>query len=607
MSEMSEAPSIAVLIPVHGALPCLEECLRSLKEVRDRTPYRLVLIDDGTPGGLGDLPARFPVDALLTRPCQGGFTAAVNEGLSALFPEHEACVLLNSDMQVLPGWLDALVARWRCESRVGLVGGMELDPDDPDRIVCGGSRPLFAGGELTSLLRLDRTGSLRAGDLQAPEPLEWVSFGIALVARDAWEEVGELDPRFRNYFSDTDYGGRANLAGFAVWYEPASRVLHRRHQSTRLMEGPGLMRLQADRESYCRKWFPGGLPIGRDERRWAVRGMKSRRAWRPRLIPHLGRLTPRKGLVRPRLLADAAVRRDVETGLAADGRLDLGHDELEAYRRLYTRGLAFVDFLDVQPPAASSPPAFGLPVEVFAPHADDAALSVGGLLLARRQAGARTRVHVLFGRSRHSTGLLAGLDVAGASFVRAFEEAAWCARAGAAFSIEPLPDRLVRRPAAPIFLRGPEEVEEELVGPVMAAMESRLAGCGSELPLLLAPLAAGLMADHAVVARAVTVLLARGYPPDRVLVYDDLPYATQPRAVRSGLELYARQGLTLRPRPVDVTPWFDEKTELLGLYASQMDDSFLCAVEQAGQAPFSGHETRGSRSERLWSVEAGHD
>ncbi|HEX3556741.1 MAG TPA: glycosyltransferase [Thermoanaerobaculia bacterium] len=600
---MSE-PHIAVLIPVHGALPCLEECLRSLTQVRDRTPYRLVLIDDGTPGGLGDLPARFPVDVLLTRPGQGGFTAAVNEGLSAVFPEHEACVLLNSDMQVLPGWLDALVARWRCESRVGLVGGMELDPEDPDRIVCGGSRPLFARGELTSLLRLDRTSSLRAGELQRPEPLEWVSFGIALVVRDVWEEVGELDPRFRNYFSDTDYGGRANLAGFGVWYEPASRVLHRRHQSTRLMEGPGLMRLQADRESYCRKWFPGGLPIGRDERRWAVRGMKSRRAWRPRLIPHLDRLTPLNGLVRPRLLADAAVRRDVETALAAEGRLDLGYDELEAYRRLYTRGLAFIDFLDVAPP--QTPLAAAGPVEVFAPHADDAALSVGGLLLAQRQAGVPVRVHVLFGRSGHSTGLLAGLDVAKTSFVRAFEEAAWCAKAGAAFTVEPLPDRLVRQPAASIFLRAPEEVEEELVGPVVAAMESRLAGYGSELPLLLAPLAAGLMADHAVVARAATVLLARGYPPDRVLVYDDLPYATQPRAVRSGLDLYARQGVTLRPRPMDVTPWFDEKTELLGLYASQMDDGFLCAVEQAGQAPFSGHSTRRSRSERLWSVEAGH-
>lgn len=598
---MSRSNEIAVLIPVHGQLPLLERCLKSLAAAPPQTPFDVVLVDDATPGGLGDLPERHGVSRVIVRPRQGGFTAAVNQGLRTLFADYEACVLLNSDMEVLPGCLDALAARGASESRVGIAAGMELAYEDPDRIVCGGSRPVLDGGELTSLLRLDRTGRLSAGDLERPEALEWVSFGIALLSRACWRAVGELDTRFENYFSDADYGVRANFAGFSVWYEPAARVLHRRHQSTRLSGGDGLLLLQRDREAFCRKWLPAGLPLGRDERRWAVYGMKSRRPWRPRLLPHLEAGSPLNGKVESRLVRGDAERRDVETARRAAGQARLGAAELDAFRRLYARGLAYIDFDGPLP----SPGPAGLPAVVLAPHADDAALSLGGFLLARAALGERTRVHVLFGESGHATGRLAGLPPDAVGFVRAFEEAAYCARLGADFAVEPLPDRLLRHPGAPIHLSSPGEIEGDVAARVLERLEPLLR-TGGEPPLLLAPLAAGLMADHAIVARAVVALVARGYPLDRVLVYDDLPYAVEPRAVRSGLALYEGCGLVLRPLPVDVTPFFEQKTELLGLYASQMQGSFLTAVERHGQAlrPCPARASGSRRAERLWALAA---
>jgi GT2 family glycosyltransferase len=49
---MTGEPRIAVLVPVHGALPLLVECLESLASVATTTAYNVTIVDDATPGGL---------------------------------------------------------------------------------------------------------------------------------------------------------------------------------------------------------------------------------------------------------------------------------------------------------------------------------------------------------------------------------------------------------------------------------------------------------------------------------------------------------------------------------------------------------------------------
>ena len=48
-----------------------------------------------------------------------------------------------------------------------------------------------------------------------------------MVARKAWDAVGQWDERFFLYSEETDFFRRVRNAGFQVWYDPAAQIVHR--------------------------------------------------------------------------------------------------------------------------------------------------------------------------------------------------------------------------------------------------------------------------------------------------------------------------------------------------------------------------------------------
>src|SRR5688500_8897419 len=108
---------VGLIIPVHGELDALEECLESVYGGSERH-IDVVLVDDGTPGGIEQISVKYPQCEIVSHPHRRGFTAAVNSGLRAAQNRWEACVLLNSDMAVTSGWCDALIGRWKSSTGI---------------------------------------------------------------------------------------------------------------------------------------------------------------------------------------------------------------------------------------------------------------------------------------------------------------------------------------------------------------------------------------------------------------------------------------------------------------------------------------------------------
>ena len=127
-SEDSMLPEIEVIIPVRGAADPLERCLQSLGTAGSSRDYRVTLVIDG--------PQSEAVEACLSRwsrvkgsithlralrrPVRGGFAKAVNHGL-ARRAEASQVVLLNSDTEVSPGWLDRLLECATSRRNIGTV------------------------------------------------------------------------------------------------------------------------------------------------------------------------------------------------------------------------------------------------------------------------------------------------------------------------------------------------------------------------------------------------------------------------------------------------------------------------------------------------------
>jgi glycosyltransferase involved in cell wall biosynthesis len=131
-------PFTDIVIPVHGALADLRECINTLKA--HTVDYRLLFVDDAsdreTSNYLYDVCLENPSWLLVRTSRQRWFTRASNLGLKLVRTERS--VLLNSDCVLDKGWLEELFSVWDTfqaenpQRRIGLVGSV-MSMEDPRR------------------------------------------------------------------------------------------------------------------------------------------------------------------------------------------------------------------------------------------------------------------------------------------------------------------------------------------------------------------------------------------------------------------------------------------------------------------------------------------
>jgi GT2 family glycosyltransferase len=113
---------VDIIICSHSPLATVKKCLRSLIQCT-RMPYSFILVDDG-----GDEEARkHLVDFALTQGAMllrneeaTGFALAADKGLRQSSAAY--VVILSSNVEVTPGWLERMVACAESDQRIGLVG-----------------------------------------------------------------------------------------------------------------------------------------------------------------------------------------------------------------------------------------------------------------------------------------------------------------------------------------------------------------------------------------------------------------------------------------------------------------------------------------------------
>jgi GT2 family glycosyltransferase len=149
-----------------------------------------------------------------------GFTVTVNRGIrtALTIDDVEAVWILNQDAVPLPGAQTALLERLRSAPEVGIAASMQIHPDDDDFITYGGSGPVIPG--------VHWTGHVSEGQHLEPKKMGWANGASMMVKTEVFREIGLLDERLKMLASDSDFSFRARAAGYEVWYEPESRVVH---------------------------------------------------------------------------------------------------------------------------------------------------------------------------------------------------------------------------------------------------------------------------------------------------------------------------------------------------------------------------------------------
>lgn len=203
-------------------------CLSSLQNL-DYPSFRLLLVDNGsTDGSIEHIRAAMPSLELLPTGVNLGFGGGCNIGLRhALARGADYVWLINSDATVDAGALSALVREAEAHPKVGAVGSVLYEADQPNRV------QLWGGGTVN-------LGLGRAQHRMAAGALDFISGASILLRRAALEEVGLFDQvTFFMYWEDTDLGFRLRKAGWQLAVANDSCVWHK--QSASLGKGSPLL------------------------------------------------------------------------------------------------------------------------------------------------------------------------------------------------------------------------------------------------------------------------------------------------------------------------------------------------------------------------------
>ena len=191
-------------------------------------PDAEVIVADSasTDGSMEMMTEEFPTVRQIRLEENFGFTGGYNRALSQV--DAELMVLINSDVEVTPGWLTPLV-RW-----------MEEHPD------CGACAPKLlsfydhgsfeyagaAGGLIDSwgytfcrgrvLKRVEKD----TGQYDRPADVLWATGACLMVRREVWQHFGGLDERFFAHMEEIDLCWRMQLEGWKVQVVPQSVVYH---------------------------------------------------------------------------------------------------------------------------------------------------------------------------------------------------------------------------------------------------------------------------------------------------------------------------------------------------------------------------------------------
>lgn len=183
-----------------------------------------------------------------------GFLTNCNDAiLNNLNEFHDYIVLLNNDIEVLPGWLNGLLETFHIFNKVGLVGSQQISFDGSLQDAGGlvwkdGSAWNYGKGQ----------DPLRP-EFGFARTVDYISAASVAIPAHIWRECDGFDERYKPaYYEDTDLCLTIQNLGYKVIYQPASKVFHAEGVSngTDVTNTNSIKRFQfINQEKFVNKWM----------------------------------------------------------------------------------------------------------------------------------------------------------------------------------------------------------------------------------------------------------------------------------------------------------------------------------------------------------------
>ena len=212
----------AIIILNYNGFPYILDCLCSLHQslITNHQSPTIVVDNNSTDKSVKKIKKEFPKIKIIKNKKNLGFAGGNNVGIRwASENNFDNIMLLNPDTIVEKNFLKPLLQLIGLDKKIGIVSPVLKGKE--------GKKTIFAlGAKFNPILGRTEHIHLKRAPLSAARQ-EMVSGCAMLIKKEVFEKIGLLDKKFFLYFEDSDFCLRARKAGFKIYVEPKSVILHK--------------------------------------------------------------------------------------------------------------------------------------------------------------------------------------------------------------------------------------------------------------------------------------------------------------------------------------------------------------------------------------------
>ncbi len=214
----STTPDVSIILVLFNRAELTFACLRSIRETAG-SEIEVVIVDNASTDDTHRLLDCLDGPRIIRNAENRHFLMAVNQ--AAELARGKYLLLLNNDVQLLPGTLQTAIDTIQSGSDIGAVGA---------RIVLLDGTLQEAGSIVWrngSCLGYGRGDNPFSSAYMFRRDVDYCSGAFLLTPCAVWEQLGGFDEAFTPaYYEETDYCTRLHERGLRVVYEPQAVILH---------------------------------------------------------------------------------------------------------------------------------------------------------------------------------------------------------------------------------------------------------------------------------------------------------------------------------------------------------------------------------------------
>ena len=217
---------LAIVILNWNGAEMLKKYLPSVLQYSKDEAVVYVADNASTDNSIALLKEEFPEVKLILLEKNWGFADGYNKALEQVYAEYY--LLLNSDIEVTPGWLTPMLSFMDSHEEVAACQPKLLSIFQRDSFeyagACGGYLDRygypFCRGRVFDVVEQDH------GQYDEPAKVHWATGAALLVRARIYKEVGGLDARFFAHQEEIEMCWRMRIRGYQIYCLPESKAYH---------------------------------------------------------------------------------------------------------------------------------------------------------------------------------------------------------------------------------------------------------------------------------------------------------------------------------------------------------------------------------------------